>query len=54
MKNNVRQMLKNIVEENAVAFKEQTGKVLFGKAAQRLEEQYKNVAKSILKPKTKQ
>ena len=47
-------MLKNIVEENAVAFKQQTGKVLFGKAAQRLEEQYKNVAQSILKPKTKQ
>ena len=47
-------MLKNIVEENAVAFKEQTSKVLFGKTAQRLEEQYKNVAKSILKPKTKQ
>ena len=47
-------MLKNIVEENAVAFKEQTGKVLFGKTAQRLEEQYKNVAQSILKPKTKQ
>lgn len=54
MKNNVRQMLKNIVEENAVSFKEQTSKVLYGKVAQRLQEQYKTIAKTILNPKNNQ
>ena len=54
MKNNVRKMLKNIVEENAVAFKQQTGKVLYGKISSRLNEQYKLVAKNIMNPKAKQ
>jgi ribosomal protein S3AE len=54
MKNNVRQMLKHIVEENAVSFKEQTGKILYGKISNRLNEQYKSIAKTILNPKTKQ
>jgi hypothetical protein len=48
MKNNVRQMLKNIVEENAVAFKESTQKTLYGKVAVKLQEQYKTQAKNIL------
>jgi|LakMenE18May11ns_1017448.scaffolds.fasta_scaffold6418012_1 hypothetical protein len=48
MKNNIRQMIKNVVEENAVSFKEQTGKVLYTKVGQRLQEQYKTVAKTIL------
>lgn len=41
-------MIKNVIEENAVSFKEQTGKVLYTKVGQKLHEQYKNVAKSIL------
>lgn len=51
MKNDIRQMLKNVVEENAVSFKESTSKVLFAKVGSKLEEQYKTVAKSILGPK---
>lgn len=51
MKNNIRQMLKNVVEENAVSFKEQTAKVLYGKVGSRLQEQYKTVAKQIMSGK---
>lgn len=52
MKNNVRQMLKNIVEENAVEFKEHTNKTLYGKVAAKLQEQYKTQAKTILGTKS--
>jgi hypothetical protein len=48
MKNNIKQMLKNVIEENAVSFKEQTAKVLYGKVGSRLQEQYKSVAKNIM------
>lgn len=51
MKNNIREMLKNAVEENAVGFKENTSKALYMKVADKLQEQYKNVAKSIMEPK---
>lgn len=51
MKNQTRQMLKNVIEENAVAFKETTGKVLYSKIGQKLQEQYKEVAKKLLNPK---
>lgn len=54
MKNNVRQMIKNIVEENAVGFKESTTKTLYGKVSSRLNEQYKSVAKEIFKKQDKQ
>lgn len=54
MKNNVRQMLKHMIEENAVAFKESTSKVLYGKMATRLQEQYKQVAKNVMGKKPKQ
>lgn len=49
MKNKVREMIKNVVEENAVAFKDSTSKSLYGKVANRLQEQYKTVAKNILR-----
>ena len=48
MKNNIREMLKNVIQENAVNFKDQTSKVLYGKVATKLQEQYKTVAKSLL------
>ena len=48
MKNNVRQLIKTVIEENAVAFKDQTAKVLYGKIGMRLQEQYKLVAKNII------
>lgn len=51
MKNNIRQMLKNVVEENAVSFKDQASKVLYGKVGEKLQEQYKTVAKKIFKSK---
>ena len=54
MKNNIRQMIKNVIEENALTFKEQTSKVLYGKVGSRLQEQYKTVAKSIFSKKETQ
>jgi hypothetical protein len=48
MKNEIRDMLKNAIQENAVSFKETTSKVLYSKIGSKLEEQYKTVAKNIL------
>ena len=47
-------MIKNVVEENAVSFKDQTAKVLYGKVGQRLQEQYKTIAKTIMAKKEQQ
>lgn len=47
MKNEIRDMLKNIIQENAVDFKESTSNVLYGKIANRLQEQYKTTAKKF-------
>jgi hypothetical protein len=49
MKNNVREIIKNVIEENVVSFKESTSKTLYTKVANRLQEQYKNVAQSFLR-----
>jgi hypothetical protein len=51
MKNKVREMIKNVVEENAVAFKQSTSNTLYTKVAKRLQEEYKNVAKNLMRPK---
>ena len=51
MKNDLREMLKNVVEENAVGFKNSTAKALYSKIANRLDEEYKNVAKTLMRPK---
>jgi hypothetical protein len=48
MKNEIREILKNAINENAVSFKENTSKVLYSKIGSKLEEQYKTVAKTIL------
>jgi len=41
MKNDIRQMIKTVIEEDAVNFKDHTSKVLYEKVGQKLEEQYK-------------
>lgn len=51
MKNNVREMIKSVIEENAVNFKENTSKTLYTKVADRLQEQYKKVSQTLLRPK---
>ena len=50
MKNNIREMIKNVVEENAVAFKDSTNKAIYTKVATKLQEQYKTVAQNLLIP----
>ena len=47
MKNEIREMLKNAIQENAVSFKDNTSKVLYSKIAGRLEEAYKTTAKKL-------
>lgn len=47
MKNEIRDMLKNIIQENALDFKQSTSNVLYGKIANRLQEQYKETAKKF-------
>lgn len=49
MKENIREMIKSVIEENAVSFKDNATKTLYGKVASKLEEEYKNVAKKIMK-----
>lgn len=51
MKKDIRDMLKNVIQENAVSFKETTGKILYAKIGTKLEEKYKEVAKTILEVK---
>lgn len=47
MKNQTRQMIKDVLQENAVAFKENAAKVLYSKVSEKLDDQYKAVAKNI-------
>ena len=47
MKNEIREMLKNAIQENAVSFKDNTSKVIYSKIAGRLEEAYKTTAKKL-------
>jgi hypothetical protein len=50
--NQTRQMIKDMIQENAVAFKESTSKNLYFKVQNKLEEQYKKVSKNIFKNNT--
>jgi hypothetical protein len=45
MKNDIRYMLKNIIEENAIEFKDKTSKVLYEKIGSKLETKYKEISK---------
>jgi hypothetical protein len=49
MKNDIRQMIKTVIEEDAVNFKDHTSKVLYEKVGQKLEEQYQIVANNLFK-----
>lgn len=46
MKDKVKVMIKNVVEENAVGFKNSTANALYQKVSDRLKEEYKNIAKN--------
>jgi hypothetical protein len=47
MKNSTRQMIKDVLNENAVAFKANAEKALFCKVSKKLDEAYKQVAKNV-------
>lgn len=47
MKNQLKQMIKSVLDENAVGFKDSTSNVLYQKVSKKLEDQYKKQAKKI-------
>lgn len=47
MKNTVREMIKNIIEENAVSFKETTSQVLLKKVGNSLSEKYVEISQKL-------
>jgi hypothetical protein len=47
MKQDVREMIKNVIEENAIKFKTSTSTALYQKIGNRLKDEYKNVAKKM-------
>jgi len=49
MNNNVKKMVKNVIEENAVDFKKTTSKALYEKIGQRLKQEYIAVSQNLLK-----
>jgi hypothetical protein len=49
MKQDVREMIKNVIEENAIKFKTSTSTALYQKIGNRLKDEYKNVAKKMFK-----
>ena len=51
MKNQTRQIIKNVLEENAVAFKENKRKIIYSKLGKKLEDQYKILSQNFLRPK---
>ena len=51
MKNLTRQMIKDIIQENAVSFKENASKAIYDKLGDRLEEKYAELSKEFLRPK---
>lgn len=53
MKNRTRQMLKDVIQENAVAFRENTAKALYCKISKRLDEQYKAISQHVFKSNKK-
>jgi hypothetical protein len=44
-------MLKNIIEENAIEFKDKTSKVLYEKIGSKLENKYKEISKKAFERK---
>jgi hypothetical protein len=50
MNKNVKGMIKNVIEENAVGFKKSTADALYEKINHKLKDQYVAVAKNIFSP----
>lgn len=44
---NVKELVKNVIEENAVAFKENLNRTLYGKVGQKLQEKYVELSQNI-------
>lgn len=51
MNDKIKTMIKNVVEENAVGFKNSTSNALYQKVSDRLKEQYKHTAKTLFQKK---
>ena len=51
MNNKVRNMIKSVVEENAIGFKAATSNALYEKIGNKLKDQYKVIAKDLFKKK---
>jgi hypothetical protein len=49
MENKVSNLIKNVLEENAVKFKEHTSEILYSKVSNRLKQQYVEVSKNLFK-----
>jgi len=49
MKENIQNLIKNAIQENAVKFKDQASQVLYSKVGDRLKQEYINVSKSMFK-----
>ena len=49
MNQQVNEMIKNMIDENVVAFKENTAKVLYEKTGKKIESAYQTVAQNLLK-----
>jgi hypothetical protein len=49
MNQKVKNMLTHLVDENAVAFKQETEKALYEKVNQRIQDAYKNMANSLIR-----
>tara|TARA_R110000868_G_scaffold139430_7_gene354236 strand:+ start:437 stop:595 length:159 start_codon:yes stop_codon:yes gene_type:complete len=50
LKNQTRQIIKNVIEENAVAFKDNASKLIYSKVGKKLQDQYKTVAQNLMRP----
>ena len=48
MNQQVNKMIKNMIDENVVAFKENTAKVLYEKTGKKIESAYQTVAQNLL------
>lgn len=48
----VNEIIKNMIDENVVEFKENTTKILYEKTGKKIEGMYVQVAKNLIQPKT--
>lgn len=53
MSNKVKELIKNMIDENVVEFKENASKILYEKTGKKIETMYETVAKTIIKPTNK-